>query len=164
MRFNLLSSFAAGVLIATAICGGVYFSSDHGSSKKTDKTVESKTQTAAQPSESEMKNKLASAGYVVQTKAEYDKHIADAKTASQKSASSNDKSNKVIYRVVFKVTDGMTSIDVGKLLVKAKIIDDAFKFSKDVENKGIENNLRPGTYEVDSEMSYNQVISTIFKP
>lgn len=105
-----------------------------------------------------MKDKLEQAGYVVQTKAAYDKDLADAKSSAGKSANT-----KTVNRVVFQVTDGMTSIDVGRLLEKANIVDDAFKFSKDVEKKGIENHLRPGTYVVDSTMSYDKVISTIFK-
>ena len=57
----------------------------------------------------------------------------------------------------------MTSIDVGKMLEKAKIVPDDFKFSRDVEKKGVEKNLRPGTFTVDTEMTYDQVIATIFK-
>ncbi|SHF85385.1 hypothetical protein SAMN02745208_02789 [Heyndrickxia coagulans DSM 1 = ATCC 7050] len=153
---NKLSSFAAGILLATAVTGAVYFS---GTGKAADNTVK-KTNTAetAKLSNSQMKDKLEQAGYVVQTKAAYDKDLADAKSSAEKSANT-----KTVNRVVFQVTDGMTSIDVGRLLEKANIVDDAFKFSKDVEKKGIENHLRPGTYVVDSTMSYDKVISTIFK-
>ncbi|MCG4880635.1 hypothetical protein L0P06_11230, partial [Amedibacillus dolichus] len=69
---------------------------------------------------------LEQAGYVVQTKAAYDKDLADAKSSAEKSANT-----KTVNRVVFQVTDGMTRIDVGRLLEKANIVDDAFKFSKD---------------------------------
>ncbi|MEZ0116300.1 UNVERIFIED_ORG: mannitol-specific phosphotransferase system IIBC component [Heyndrickxia coagulans] len=153
---NKLSSFAAGILLATAVTGAVYFSE---TGKAADNTVK-KTNTAetAKLSNSQMKDKLEHAGYVVQTKAAYDKDLADAKSSAEKSVKT-----KTVNRVVFQVTDGMTSIDVGRLLEKANIVDDAFKFSKDVEKKGIENHLRPGTYVVDSTMSYDKVISTIFK-
>ncbi|WP_276211205.1 aminodeoxychorismate lyase [Heyndrickxia coagulans] len=153
---NKLSSFAAGILLATAVTGAVYFSE---TGKAADNTVK-KTNTAetAKLSNSQMKDKLEHAGYVVQTKAAYDKDLADAKSSTEKSVKT-----KTVNRVVFQVTDGMTSIDVGKLLEKANIVDDAFQFSKDVEKKGVENHLRPGTYVVDSTMSYDKVISTIFK-
>ncbi|MGG3421599.1 MULTISPECIES: aminodeoxychorismate lyase [Heyndrickxia] len=153
---NKLSSFAAGILLATAVTGAVYFSE---TGKAADNTVK-KTNTAetAKLSNSQMKDKLEHAGYVVQTKAAYDKDLADAKSSAEKSVKT-----KTVNRVVFQVTDGMTSIDVGKLLEKANIVDDAFQFSKDVEKKGVENHLRPGTYVVDSTMSYDKVISTIFK-
>lgn len=153
---NKLSSFAAGILLATAVTGAVYFSE---TGKAADNTVK-KTNTAetAKLSNSQMKDKLEHAGYVVQTKAAYDKDLADAKSSAEKSVKT-----KTVNRVVFQVTDGMTSIDVGKLLEKANIVDDAFQFSKDVEKKGVENHLRPGTYVVDSTMSYDKMISTIFK-
>ncbi|KYC79188.1 hypothetical protein B4096_3255 [Heyndrickxia coagulans] len=156
MGMNKLSSFAAGILLATAVTGAVYFSE---TGKAADNTVK-KTNTAetAKLSNSQMKDKLEHAGYVVQTKAAYDKDLADAKSSAEKSVKT-----KTVNRVVFQVTDGMTSIDVGKLLEKANIVDDAFQFSKDVEKKGVENHLRPGTYVVDSTMSYDKVISTIFK-
>lgn len=164
MRFNLLSSFAAGMLIATGISSAVYFSGKGESPKRTVKTVVNQTGMKVQPSEKEMKDKLTAAGYVVQTKAEYDKQLQDNKSSVQKATSTtDDKSNKAVTRVVVNVTDGMTSIDVGRMLEAAKIVPDAFNFSKDIESKGLENSLRPGIFQVDSGMSYDQVVSTIFK-
>lgn len=164
MRFNLLSSFAAGLFIATSICGVVYFSDNKGEAPKTaSKTTVSTTSTKIQPSEKEMKNTLTAAGYIVQTKAEYDKNIKDAKASKQKGATENNGSSKNVTHIIINVTDGMTSIDVGKMLESAKIVPNAFNFSKDIESKGLENNLRPGTFEVDSGMSYDQIVSTIFK-
>ncbi|MGV3464196.1 MAG: aminodeoxychorismate lyase [Heyndrickxia sp.] len=161
MRFNLLGSFAAGLFIATSISGAVYFSTKSEAAPAKKEAVQTKAN--QQPTEEEMKSKLASAGYVVQSKAEYDKNIANAKAGSQKSNAATNSQSKVVYRSVVTVSEGMTSIDVGRQLVKAKLISDAFKFSKDVEKKGIENHLRPGTYAVDSSMSYEQIISAIFK-
>lgn len=159
MRTNLLSSFAAGILIATTICGAVYFSDKGDTPKKSDKIIVK--QTSAQPSETDMKNKLSSVGYVVQTKAEYDKTINDAKTAAQKGTAPDG--NKPVTRVVLNVSKGMTSIDIGRALQKANMVPDAYKFSKDIEGKGLEKKLRPGVFEVDSNMTYDQVVSTIFK-
>lgn len=164
MRFNLIGSFAAGVLISTSIISAVYVSGKGVAAKKPATTTANQAQTATKLSENEMKIKLEDAGYVVQTKAEYDKNMENAKVATQKQTTAvNKKPQKVVYRAVVKVTKGMTSIDVGRQLVRARIISNAFKFSKDVERKGIENNLRPGTYVVDSSMPYNKIISSIFK-
>jgi hypothetical protein len=159
MRINLLSSFAAGILITTSICGTVYFTD------KSDVSKASVKQIKVQPSENEMKDKLAAAGYVVETKAEYDKNIKDAKVAAPKGTPTpaNNQPNKIVTRVVVSVTDGMTSINIGRILENAKIIPNAFRFSKDVEKKGVEKNLRPGTFVVDTQMTYDQVIATIFK-
>lgn len=161
MRFNSLASFAAGILLATTVSGAAYFSVKSEASTTPVKKEVKETIVETQLSEEEMKAELESSGYIVQTTGEYDKNIEDAKQAVAKEKSDDEK--KVVYRVVINVTDGMTSIDVGKMLVKAKIIDDAFKFSKAVEKKKVENRLRPGSYEVDSEMSRDEVIATIFK-
>ena len=48
-------------------------------------------------------------------------------------------------------------------LVQAKIIDNAMTFFKEVEKRGLENDLRPGTFELDSNMSLDDAIKTIFK-
>ncbi len=160
MRINLLSSFAAGILITTAICGSVYFIDKSGTTNTSDnsKTV------SVQPSEKEMKDQLATKGYIIQTKAEYDKNIQAAKASEQKQASPEDnQSAKQVTRVIVNVSEGMTSIDVGNMLEQAKIVPNAFDFSKDIEQKGLENKLRPGVFVVDSEMTYDQVVSTIFK-
>lgn len=161
MKFNLLGSFAAGLFIATSISGAVYFSSKSEAAPTKKSELQSKT--TKLPSEEEMKNQLASAGYVVQTKAEYDKNIANAKTGAPKTSTADKSKSKVVHQSVVTVSEGMTSIDVGRQLVKAKLISDAFQFSKDVEKKGVENHLRPGSYTVDSSMSIDQIISTIFK-
>jgi hypothetical protein len=159
MKINILNSFAAGMLITTIISGAVYLSGDGGSLK-----ASVKANKKAHLSESEMIDKLSSAGYVVQTKDEYDKSLKDAKTTADKKATPIDKKTEpTVNRVVVNVSEGMTSIDVGNQLVTAKIIPNAFKFSQDIEKKGVENDLRPGSYTVDSSMSYDQIIATIFK-
>ncbi|NRD79689.1 aminodeoxychorismate lyase [Bacillus sp. BRMEA1] len=152
---NLLSSFAAGLLIATTISGTVYLSSQGGSSKPVAKTTET-----------EMKKILETNGYVVQTKADYDKTIANTKSVVSSAKQSADKpinSSKTATTVVVNVSQGMTSIDIGRMLVKANMIPNAFNFSQDIQKKGLEKNLKPGIFVVNSAMTYNQVISTIFK-
>ncbi|WHY75395.1 aminodeoxychorismate lyase [Neobacillus sp. WH10] len=162
MRINLLSSFAAGILISTTICGAVYFADKSDAPKASAKTSENRT--TEKITEKEMKNKLEKKGYVIQTKDEYDKVMKDAKASAEKQASPDDnKPAKTVTKVIVNVSDGMTSIDVGRTLVQANLVQDAFAFSKDIEQKGLENKLRPGVYVVDSEMTLDQVISTIFK-
>ncbi|MGG3560907.1 aminodeoxychorismate lyase [Neobacillus rhizosphaerae] len=158
MRINLLSSFAAGILLTTSICSVVYLTNDHASTKtkETDKTIN------VQPSVKEMEKKLVAKGYIVQKKADFDKNQKVAKeTTAKQAATENDKPTKTVVTV--NVTEGMTSIDVGKMLVAAKLVSNAFEFSQIIEQKGLSNKLRPGTYVVDSEMPFDQVVSTIFK-
>jgi cell division protein YceG involved in septum cleavage len=164
MRINLLSSFAAGILITTTICGAVYFTDNSDVQKASAKTSEKQSTVNVQPSENEMVDQLASKGYVVQTKDQYDKNLKDAKASGEKQDSSKDnETTKNVTRVIINVSDGMTSIDVGNMLETAKMIPNAFDFSNDIEKKGLQNNLRPGVFVVDSEMTIDQVISTIFK-
>jgi len=162
MKINLLSSFAAGILLSTTIFGAVYFIDKSDDSKASANTTDNRT--IVKISEKEMKKELETKGYVIQSKAEYDKNIKDAKGSEQNQTSSEDNASaKTVTKVIVNVSEGMTSIDVGKALVQANLVQDAFTFSQDIEQKGLENKLRPGVYVVDSEMTYDQVISTIFK-
>lgn len=83
MRINLLSSFAAGILITTTICGVVYFTDDNTTQKASAKSSEKVQLTAP-----EMKDKLESEGYVVQTKEELEKTLQAAKSTETKPADS----------------------------------------------------------------------------
>ncbi|OCA84144.1 aminodeoxychorismate lyase [Bacillus sp. FJAT-27225] len=157
MKVNKLSSFAAGMLVTTAICTAVYFTAD------TPKAV-SKTE-KVELSDEEMKSNLETKGFVVQTQEEFDKAIenAEAPAPEQTKPEENTADAKPVTKVFINVSDGMTSINVGRALEQAGIVKDAFAFSKDIEKKGLMNKLRPGVYMVDSNMSYDQVVSTIFK-
>jgi cell division protein YceG involved in septum cleavage len=161
MRINLISSFAAGILITTTICSVVYFTDSGDTSKASAKTAENNNAVKAQPSEKEMVKQLEDKGYVVVNKDDYDKTIKDEGPAEQKQATPEEE-KKEVTQVVVNVTEGMTSIDVGHQLVQGKLVQDAFTFSKDIEAKGLQNKLRPGAYTVNSGMSYDEVISTIF--
>lgn len=153
MNVKLLCSFAAGLLIATTISGTFYF-------------LEPKAETGKLPTEIEMKDKLASSGYVIHTEEEWAEFQASKETASENkkvAEAAVPVNEKIVYRTFLNVSEGMTSIDVGNLLVKAKVIDNARTFFNEVEKKGVSANLRPGTYEVDSNMTIDQIISAIFK-
>lgn len=163
MRINLLSSFAAGILIATSICGVVYFNTNSEGTKP-----------AAQISENDMKAMLETKGYVVETKAAYNKKLEAAKsvvpnqtapkqTAPKQTVSVINKNGKTVTQVVFSISPGMTSFDVGQSLAKASMVKSALAFSRSIHQKGLEKNLRPGTFVVDSSMTYDQIVSTIFK-
>ncbi|WP_338469347.1 hypothetical protein R4Z10_10955 [Niallia sp. XMNu-256] len=159
MTSNTIRSFALGILIASGVLGAVYFlePKEAGSNE----TKEAKT-VVETPSADEMKNHLAKEGYLVRTEAEWNDQLAAAK-AEQSENQAAPTEEKVIYRTMISVSSGMTSIDVGRALEKTNIIENAFAFSKEVEKRGVSNGLRPGMYEVSSEMSLDEIISTIFK-
>lgn len=135
MRINLLSSFAAGIFLTSSICGAVYLFEKNEVSTPTVKTNETQTNEI----QTNLNGQLS------------------------KNEMENNSASAGVTKVVFNVTQGMTSIDVGNMLEQSNMVPDAFTFSKDVEKKGLENNLHPGIFVVDSEMTYDQVISTIFK-
>jgi cell division protein YceG involved in septum cleavage len=149
MTSKSMRSFAAGLIVAAGVCGAAYFS---GPSKATSK------QTAEKPSEGEMKSLLTAEGYVVHTEKEWEEQLSAVKGNSKEATK-----EKIIYRTMLSVSSGMTSIDVEKALKRAKIIDNRMDFFNAVEKRGLSNDLRPGIYEVESGMTIDEIIATIFK-
>ena len=157
MNPNTLRSVAAGLLIATGVCGAVYF---FGSTEETNSKQQEKM------SSEEMKDVLTTEGYVVLTEDELNNKIADAEANVSKNIltnQQNQQSETIVYRTMITVTSGMTSIDVGNALTSAKIIPNRKAFTDAVEAKGLVQNLRPGTFEVQSDMTLDEVIATIYK-
>ncbi|MFJ7745905.1 hypothetical protein [Peribacillus sp. NPDC097295] len=154
MTSKSMRSFAGGLLVAASICGAVYYF-DSEEERESTQTVEKVT-------DDEMKRKLTSEGYVIHTEKEYEEQLAELKS-SQVVAEDKGPKEKIIYRSVLKVSKGMTSIDVGKNLKRSKIIADAKDFFDEVEKRGKANNLRPGSYVIDSEMTTDEIISKVFK-
>ncbi|WP_332631922.1 hypothetical protein [Halalkalibacter flavus] len=169
MTANSLRSFAGGMLIAASVCGAVYF---FGSSDVV------QTQAEEKMSIDEMKTTLAAEGYFIYTEEEWQEQLeyvaaeayeeAEASIASQgdEETEETEETNETVeYRtkLILTVSSGMTSIDVGNALVRADIIDNSMAFFNEVESRGLANSLRPGTFEITSDMSLDEVISTIFK-
>ncbi|MFF5396245.1 hypothetical protein ACFY5J_02485 [Peribacillus butanolivorans] len=152
MTSKSMRSFAGGLIVAAGLCGAVYF---FGPSEVTE------TQTSEKLSEDDMKDLLSSEGYVIHSEKEWEDQLAETKSIKDKAKT--ETTEKVVYRTVLKVSKGSTSIDVGKTLQRAKVIKNAKDFSDEVEKKGKANGLRPGTYVVDSKMTTEKIISTIFK-
>jgi len=159
MRINYLTSFAAGILITTSITAAVYFTEDTNTSKAAAKPAK---EAKVQVTEEEMKAKLEAAGYVVQNQAEIEKENAKAADAQQ-AAAEQAEPKQVTTEVVINVTEGMTSIDVGEMLVNAKLTENAFDFAKNIESRGLTQKLRPGTYTVNSAMTFDEMVAAIYK-
>lgn len=153
MTANSIRSFAIGLIVATSVCGAVYYSGP--TEGKTEKIVE-------KPSAIEMKNELTSEGYFIFTEKEWQDELVSAKAIIKDNKDVESKET-IIYRTMLTVSQGMTSIDVGKALEQANIIDSATDFFNAVEKRDLSKHLRPGTYEVESGMTLNEIIDTIFK-
>lgn len=158
MKVNILSSFASGLLVSASICGAVYFSESKPTVTNSKKEIQSLTV-------EEMKNKLASSGYVILTDQELEDQLAAVKAPepAKEPEKKEEKEEEVVYRTIVNVAPGMTSIDVGRALAHGKIIDNAKTFFNEVEKRGLSNELKPGTFELDSSMSLDEVVKVIFK-
>jgi len=159
MTPNTLRSFAGGLLVAATAMSAVYFfgpQSEASNSKKEETKV---------LSESEMKAELESKGFVVQTQTEWDQKLASTKKAPVQAQTPKTETapKETAYRTVVNISSGMTAVDVGTQLQRAKIVPSGFKFYKEVERRGVENKLRPGTYVVQSDMTTEEIIAVIFK-
>lgn len=153
MKAKLIRSFATGLLLATVVSGSVYFLSSNDYSNRNNK---------GDLSTEEMKTILTEDGYKVLTEVELAEQLAAAQIEAEKSQEQTA-TEKVVYRTMITVTSGMTSIDVGDALVSAKVIESRQQFVDLVEQKGIVQELRPGTFEVQSDMTLDQVIATIYR-
>jgi hypothetical protein len=164
MMKNSLRSFASGLLIATTMIGAVYL---FGPEKAESTEQPAETAKTKALTEEEMMAQLTSKGYVIQTEEEWNKQAAAAADSEKKedkpSPQEESSQEKVVYRAILSISTGMTSIDVGNALENAKIIDNGLDFYKEVEKRGLENELRPGTFEIESGMSMDKIISIIFK-
>ncbi|MBO0996102.1 hypothetical protein [Bacillus sp. SD088] len=157
MSAKSMRSFAFGLIIAACLCGVAYYSTnDETSAKEVEK-----------PSVEDMKKTLVSEGYVIHTEEEWHEQLAATeKTKDDEKAEEEPKEaekEKIVYRSTIIVSDGMTSIDVGRALEKAKIVKDPMDFVNEVEKQKLEKKLKPGSYEVDSNMKLKDAISVIFK-
>lgn len=169
MESKSIRSFAGGLIVAAIFLGSVYFmGADEVSGKDTKEAPKQVTDSSVD----DMVSKLIDEGYVVQTKEEWNKELSvakeEAKANKPKEEAEVNKpkeeaAENVVYRTVISVTTGMTSIDVGKALQQTNIIDSGFAFSQEVEKRGLSNQLKPGMFEVQSGMSIDEIISTIFK-
>lgn len=155
MNVNTMRSFAFGLLLASGICGAVYYMGSDSNEVNSAKMQEIST-------EEEMKNELNSKGYHILTEDELQEQIAKAKAGAEDKVTT-EAPEKIVYRTMITITSGMTSIDVGKALESAKIIKSSKEFSNLVERRGLSQDLRPGTFEVQSDMTIEQIISTVFK-
>lgn len=155
MNVKSLRSFAGGLIIATCVCGAAYFFGPNDNPK---------SNVVEKPTVEEMKKSLASEGYVIHTDQEWkDQLEAASKPKKQKEEPKKETPEKVVFRTILTVSEGMTSIDVGNALLKAHIIDNSYAFETEVEKKGLAKYLRPGTYEINSDMKTEQIISTLFR-
>lgn len=89
----------------------------------------------------------------------------DKKTVQNKSTKKKDKKDKKdsvkTYKLV--IESGMPSSKVGEMLEKNKIIDDAQKFNKFLEDKDYSQRVQLGEFKIKSNMTYEEIAKAITK-
>lgn len=192
MTAKIMQSFAAGILVAASFMTVVYMFGPDRSSTSASSTSNSKVNLTTNEMKSELADdgyvvhtkeewdaQIAAVEAAEKKASKAEKTAKKAEDAADKAAKEADEANKtnsdakdqpegeqtekVEYRTVLFVASGMTSIDVGNALVQSKIIPNAFEFSQEVERRGLANALKPGMYEVQSGMTMDEIIGTIFK-
>lgn len=168
MTAKTLTSFASGLLLAAVVCAIVYF---FGPQQATG------TKAGEKPTVEELKSLLTADGYVVHSEEEWNQAIAEAKNSVEKAQEQpkeevkeevaeeqkEEPAEPVVNTTVVTVSEGMTSYEVGKALISAKIITgNAWDFANLVEKKGVAKYLKLGTHEVNSNMTTDEIISIIF--
>lgn len=172
-KSNLINSFAAGVLLATSVSGIVYFSTKGDASNVNASANNNKSESVDEnavntPTVEEMKEILTNSGYIVQSNEEAGNAEAPADqeqpAENQEAEQPQEEQQPEVKKVTITVSEGMTSYDVGSTLNSEQIIpESAFEFSQKVEQQGVANYLKLGSYEISSDMTTDQIISTIFK-
>ncbi len=94
---------------------------------------------------------------------ELEAQLAEAQNTDAEEEPSDNNEGEIAYRTILHVVPGMTSIDVGEMLEEAGIVDSAYDFYEEVDNRGLSNDLRPQvTGELTSEMSLSEVVDEFF--
>ncbi|NNU84496.1 aminodeoxychorismate lyase [Geobacillus sp. BMUD] len=149
MNKRLMRSFALGLLVSAALIGASYYVSP-----------------PAAPTETEVKTFLKQHGLVAVAKEEYDRlRSAQSNTAPKASAkqmSQPSVQTVYVYRLVIKKGDAPETF--ARELEEAGIIQSAHTFNDYLEQHGLTRSIRPGVYNVRSDMDYAAIGRLIAKP
>jgi hypothetical protein len=144
MNTGVIRAFALGTLFATAIIGTIYY---------TQSTTLTKSQLDAA---------LAKNGLITISEKEYKQLKEAAKQAKQSAVSIKRKPTATtppktihIYHLVIEKGDVPTKF--AKELEEAKVISDAQALMNYLETHQLTRDIRAGTYEIRSDMSYEEI-------
>ncbi|MEH7237406.1 hypothetical protein [Bacillus sp. JJ1562] len=168
MTAKTLTSFASGLLLAAVVCAVVYF---FGPQQATSSKAEEK------PTVEELKSLLTAEGYAVLSSDEWNNANTETNNTVDKAQEEpkeevkeevveepkEEPAEPEVKQTVITVSEGMTSYEVGKALISAQIISgNAWDFANLVEKKGVAKYLKLGTFEINSNMTADEIISIIF--
>ena len=163
-----MRGFASGVIAASAIVALFYF--------QISPTTEASNEKSAPMTEESVEQYLNSHGEIAVDKKTFDqwqnseqsgtasKPKESGKSTDKKSADKSTKSDKPqVYKATIQVTQGMTTSDVAAALVSQHIIKDKYDLINYVISNKLEPYLQLGTFTLTSDMTIQQIASTITK-
>jgi hypothetical protein len=134
---------ALGMLFATSVMGTAYY-------------IEPKTLTKAK-----LDDVLEKEGLVAIRESEYKKLIEAAKKKQSTLAPINPSSPKTVFVYSLTIQKGDVPNDFAQKLENAHIISDADALVAYLQTHGLTRYIRPGTYQVHSDMSYEEISKLI---
>ncbi|KIQ95591.1 hypothetical protein LH47_00226 [Anoxybacillus thermarum] len=132
-------AFAAGILFATTIIATIYYT-NHNQSKNNTVSEKQYEQLVAERNE-----------------------LADALEKLKKETEKTTPPQKETYIYTLTIAKGESSRDIAERLQQAHIIDDAQSFLTYLDAHELTRAVRPGTYVITSDMSYEQIARKITK-
>lgn len=144
MKKRTMRAFALGLLVATSFIGVSYYHSAPDA-----------------PTEAEVQAFLEQRGLVAIAKSEYDQLRRGRQTSAEQPAARPAKT-VYIYRLV--IQKGDTPETFAKELEAAGIIQSARTFREYLQQHGLTRSIRPGAYNVRSDMDYAATSRLIAKP
>ena len=136
---RITRAFAAGILFATTILAIVHYTNDK-----------------------QKQNDAISQQQYEQLVAERNQ-LADALEKLKKEKEKTTPSQKETYIYTLTIAKGEASLDIANRLKQAHIIDDAQSFLTYLDTHQLTRAVRPGTYVVTSDMSYEQIARKVTK-
>ncbi|SFA96136.1 MULTISPECIES: endolytic transglycosylase MltG [unclassified Bacillus (in: firmicutes)] len=164
MNSRVIRAFALGIVFAVSILGTYYYVKDVGVS--------------GELNEQSAKKYLEKKNFVVLTSDEYKKtqfkeKAVKKETAAKKKESPTtssiekpaapvEKKPEVINYSLY-IVSGMTSGEIAEVLAKQKIVANKFEFEQYLIKNNYHTEVQLGTFEVNSEMTYEEIAKVITK-
>lgn len=156
MTKNGVRGLASGLLIATIVLS--YFFYYHGENDKTKPSEQAQEKSSDSISENEIKAFADQNDMIILTETEYNELKDNAGQEAEE-----PQEEKVIYQLLLDVPSGTSSQEVAQRLEKTKIIDNAEAFMKDLKAKNLETAVKQGSYQLNSNMSIDEIIAIVTK-
>ncbi|QXE00430.1 endolytic transglycosylase MltG [Terribacillus sp. DMT04] len=151
---QVIQGFAAALLLAGACMLVLYFASDDGTAKTTSAAPIKKEELDTE----EMKTRLEKDDYYILSSKDYEE--LQKKTETKDKAKTASEQTK---KFQLKLESGMTSDEVAQLLEKKSILEDGDAFLTYLNVTNASKSLQVGTYDVNSDMSYDEITDLLTK-